>query len=218
MLSKLFKRFGKQDDAPAGKSFLAHYDSTFAPHLGVRAGGFRAIFELLEQRAQSAGRPMLIVDTGGMRKFGNWADDGQSSYQWGEFAGMYDCEVHTVDPDPQAAQVVRAHCRPEVQAHSGDSVDFLYQMARKNGGRQIDLLYLDSFDFDAENPFPSAMHHVKELIAARPCLHKGSIVAIDDNLYLADGGMTGRGYLAMQWFEHLNIAPVHRGHQLVWQL
>jgi len=221
MLNRIWKNFagGNGGEGPAGaQSFLAHYESVFAPLLGVRAAGFRAIFERLEARCQGRATSALIIETGSMRTPGNWAWDGQSTVLWKEFGLLYDCEIHTVDLDPGAAVVVRQECGDMVQAHTGDSVRFLYDFAASPGARQIDMLYLGSYDFDAADPFPSAFHHIKELIAVRPCLGPGSIIAIDDNFVLAEGGFTGKGYLADEWFRHLDIPCLHRGHQFVWQL
>ena len=201
----------------AQRSFLPVYDQLYAPHLMGRAAGFRIMFERLEARAALRSEPLLIVESGSLRKPGNW-EDGQSTMLWKEFAQFHECEIHTVDLDPKAAVSVRQTCGDAVHAHTGDSVAFLHQMACAPEPRQIDLLYLDSFDFDPEEPFPSALHHVKELISVRPCLDKGSIVAIDDNFVLPDGQFAGKGYLAMQWFRHLEIPCVHSGYQLVWEL
>ena len=198
--------------------FLDFYDANYAPLLAHRAQGFRVILETLERRCLAGGPPALIVETGSMRFRGNWAGDGQSTVLWNSFALNYDCEVHTVDLAPEAAVLVREDCGPSVHAHTGDSVAFLHQRAIVPNPQKIDLLYLDSFDFDPADPFPSAFHHIKELIAVRPCLGKGSIVAIDDNLLLPDGSYTGKGYLAMQWFDHLGIKCLHQGYQYIWQM
>lgn len=201
-------------------SFLSRYDAQYAPLLDVRAGGFRVMFDLLEKRCRLLGRPALVVETGSMRAIGNWAGDGQSTFLFKAFSEHWPSEIHTVDLDPEAAQVVRQACGETVHAHTGDSVAFLYKMAEQPDPPQIDLLYLDSYDFDPQDPFPSAMHHVKELITARPCLGEGSIIAIDDNFIHpdpADGRVIGKGYLCAEWFAHLGIPLVHRGHQFVWQ-
>jgi predicted RNA methylase len=207
--------------SPSRESFLPLFKQKYEPLLDIRASGFLAIFELLEARCAQLGRPALIVETGCMRGVGNWAGDGQSTLLWKEFAALHPCEVHTVDIDPAAVRVVREVCGDAVQAHVGDSVEFLYELANQSPSRQIDLLYLDSSDFDPNNPFPSAMHHVKELIAARPCLGTGSMVVIADNYVYpdpTDGRITGKGSLALQWFRHLDIPLIHKGHQFVWQL
>lgn len=226
MLGDLIKRAlggGATADSGAASSvksrnFLPAYESRFAPLLAARAPGFRIIFEHLEERCRASEEPVLIVETGSVRQLGNWAGDGQSTLLWNEFAAFHSTEVHTVDLDPAAAEVVRENCGAAVHAHTGDSVAFLYKMAGDPNPRQIDLLYLDSFDFDPNEPFPSAFHHIKELIAVRPCLRKGSIVVIDDNFHGPDGQITGKGYLVMQWFKHLDLACLHAGYQYVWQL
>jgi hypothetical protein len=64
----------------------------------------------------------------------------------------------------------------------GDSVNFL-----KNFDRQIDFLYLDSYDFEKNNPSPSQQHHLREIEAAYDKLTPQSIVMIDD-CDLAHGG------------------------------
>jgi hypothetical protein len=197
--------------------FWAIFDREFAPNLGPREASFRIMLETLALRARGDGAPLLVVETGSMREENGWLD-GQSTALWATFARYLPCEVHTVDLNADAAALVRRICGDQVQTHTEDSVGFLHRIVTAPQARQIDLLYLDSFDFDPRDPFPSAMHHVKELIAARPCLAKGSIVAIDDNFYNDQGQCVGKGYLAMQWFEHLRIPFLHKGYQVVWQL
>jgi len=222
MLGKLFsssvvKQGAKPDTTVSSSGFLTLYDREFAGPLRGRSASYRIMFEKLQARARSLDRPLLIVETGSLRVLGNW-DDGQSTLLWDEFSRFHPAEIHTVDLDPQAAVVVQDACGPAVRAHTGDSVMFLHQFAGANPQRQIDLLYLDSYDFDVRDPFPSAMHHVKELISIRPCLGPGTIVAIDDNFVTTEGHFIGKGYLAMQWFDHLGISCLHEGHQFVWEL
>ncbi|HEX4329299.1 MAG TPA: hypothetical protein VH105_21100 [Burkholderiales bacterium] len=202
---------------PQARSFLPYFDQNFAGLLEHRAPGFRVMFERLEARGHTAA-PALIVETGSMREAGNWAGDGQSTFLWNEFGGFFKSEVHTVDLAPEAAVVVREYCCGDVTAHTGDSVAFLHEMATRANPPQIDLLYLDSYDYDIADPFPSAFHHIKELIAVRPCLRRGSVIAIDDNYVHPDGRIEGKGYLAAEFFRHLGIPCIHQGHQLVWQL
>lgn len=217
MFGKMFRRSQQQASLPPQASFLPQYDSRFAPHLMGRTDGFRIMFEHLEARCRARPGPALIVETGSLRKPGHWAD-GQSTLLWSEFARVHDSEIHTVDLDPAAGRTVREVCGDQVQIHTGDSVAFLYEMASAPQPRQIDLLYLDSYDYDPAEPFPSAFHHIKELIAIRPCLRKGSIVAIDDNFLQSDGQFAGKGYLVMQWFRHLDIKCLYSGYQWIWQL
>ncbi len=216
MLAKLFRELvaGRREQ---NAGFLPHYEREFAPLLAWRTDGFRLIFEQLEARCKASAEPALIVETGSMRKLGSWSGDGQSTLLWKEFAAYHTCEIHTVDLDPAAGDLVREQCGKAVHAHTGDSIAYLHGLATAPAPRQIDLLYLDSFDFHFDDPFPSAFHHVKELIAVRPCLRKGSIVAIDDNFKLPSGEITGKGYLASQWFRDAGIKPLYEGYQFIWQ-
>jgi hypothetical protein len=200
-------------------SYLARFDREFAPRLGQRADSLRLIFSLLEPHCQALDRAALIVETGSVRELDNWEGDGQSTLLWGDFAAHYDAEVHTVDLDPAAARLIREKTRLEelVQVHTGDSVRFLHGLSTRPPLRHIDLLYLDSFDFDPNNPWPSALHHLKELAAARPCLGPGSIVAVDDNFMTSDGGFVGKGMFVAEWFAQVGIAPLFTGYQFIWR-
>jgi len=219
LLTGADKSKGKAAQTPAVErpSFLPRYDMDFAPHLAQRAPSFRIMIEKLEALARQRPGPLLIVETGSLRAVDDWGA-GQSTLLWKAFSEFRDCEIHTVDLNPDVTALTERVCGDAVHAHTGDSVAFLHAMASVPVPRQIDLLYLDSFDFDPEEPFPSAMHHVKELIAIRSCLHRGSMVAIDDNFVSPDGKHVGKGYLAMRWFEHLDIPCLYSGYQFLWQL
>ena len=47
--------------------------------------------------------------------------------------------------------------------------------------QHIDLLNLDSYDVDFKNPNDSAMHHLKELLAAAPLISKDTLILVDDS-------------------------------------
>ena len=208
-------------EAPArGAAYLERFDRQFAPRLGMRAESLRLMMSLLEARTRSVERPLLIIETGSVRQPGNWEGDGQSTVLWGDFANHFDAEVHTVDLDPEPARLINGELAlgDTVKAHTGDSVKFLHDLATARPLRQIDLLYLDSYDLDVQNPYPSALHHLKELAAARPSLGPGSVVAVDDNHLLETGGYLGKGLLVEEWFSQVGIKPLYSGYQFIWQL
>lgn len=96
-------------------------------------------------------------------------------------------------PDKKAIESAKQDledCREFVQFAHDDSIEFL-----KNFNRPIDFLYLDSFDFDAQNPDPSQQHHFKEIMAAYPSLTKKSVVMIDD----CDLPHGGKGKLVIEY-------------------
>lgn len=220
MLGRLFGKSSASAGADArAPSYRARYESTFAPLLGIRAESFGLMLGLLEDTCRTLDRPALIVETGSVRRAGAWENEGQSTCLWADFADHYEAEIHTVDLDPGPARVIREELKlgPAVRAHTGDSVRFLHDFAQREAGRHIDLLYLDSFDFDLSNPFPSAFHHMKELAAIRTCLGPGTIVAVDDNPQVEGGGYTGKALLVAEWFDQVGIPRIFTGYQFIWR-
>lgn len=74
----------------------------------------------------------------------------------------------------------------------GDSIEFL-----KAFPNRIDLLYLDSFDYNRGDPGPAQRHALDEIMAAFPKLGPKSCVLIDDNDPVGGGkGELAKGFLA----------------------
>ena len=139
-----------------------------------RATSFSLIFELLDEKVE---KDFLIVETGCMRRdHGNLAfgDDGASTYIFDDFINFYDGEVHSVDICKENVDYANELTSNKTTVHCQDSVDFLWNLPKK----QIDFLYLDSYDIIRENPHPSQLHHVKEMCAVIDKLGKGSIICI----------------------------------------
>jgi hypothetical protein len=69
-----------------------------------------------------------------------------------------------------------------VRIHAGDSLAYLKSLADHPpaGLEFLDLLYLDSFDVDFDDPLPSAIHHLKELLAIAPLVSFETLV-VDDS-------------------------------------
>jgi len=131
-----------------------------------------------------------IVETGTTRLPGNWVGDGQSTYVLGAFAQRYGCRLWTCDVSEAAIAKARELTAP-FQAHIeyvvADSVPFL-----KSFAEPIDLLYLDSLDFEeGADPNPPQDHAVREARAALQALHNQSIVLVDD-CDLPHGGKGGK--------------------------
>jgi SAM-dependent methyltransferase len=189
-------------------SFLPGFDATFAPRLQHRARTFRAVFERLEARA----RPPLIVETGCARAEGPfaWAGDGQSTVLFDHFAGAHDGAVVSVDKDPAACTLAARLVSERTQVVCGDSVEFLWRFRPE---RPIDLLYLDSFDLDWNDPHPSSLHHLKELCAALPRLEPGCLVVVDDNQ-----GARGKGQYVRQFMTEIGAALLFDEYQIGWEL
>src|SRR5262245_44491901 len=154
-----------------------NFEIDYMTKLSSSSRGFSRIFELLREKHRET-RPLIIVETGCLRSL-NWEGDGCSSILFYEFAVETRARFVSIDINPAHCALTRRHC-PQAEVLCGDSVQVLYQLRSKV--EEIDLLYLDSYDVDWNNPHPSALHHFKELCAASPMLRRGSIVFVDDNM------------------------------------
>ena len=178
-----------------------------------RATSFALIFELLDQKVE---KDFLIVETGCMRRdHGQLAfgDDGASTYIFDDFINFYDGEVHSVDICKENVDYANELTSKKTTVHCQDSVDFLWNLPKK----QIDFLYLDSYDIIRENPHPSQLHHVKEMCAVIDKLGKGSIVCIDDHdAFFTGDGKIAKGTYVKDFMDDIGMKPIHEGYQIVW--
>ena len=62
----------------------------------------------------------------------------------------------------------------------GDSLDVLRNL-NEDYIKSLDLIILDSYDLYLFDPNPSAIHHLRELLALYNKLNKNCLIAIDDN-------------------------------------
>ncbi len=174
---------------------------------GTRARGFEFMLEHLRQ----CSRPR-IVETGCARSEGNFIGDGCSTLIFDSIADELDGSVFSVDINPEAVAVARRQVGPRTTVHCGDSVAWLGSARRK-----VDLLYLDSYDFELMNPWPSMAHHMQELAAGYHLLKPGSLVAVDDN-YQSPFGLIGKGGIVSQYFERIGVPQVFEGYQCIWRI
>ena len=121
-----------------------------------------------------------IVETGTSRDGDkNCHGDGCSTLIYGYYARIAGGKMFSIDISAQNCYKAREACTyfgDTVEIIQSDSIKFL----REYKGNLIDFLYLDSYDFDGNNPDPSQKHHELEIEAAYDKLHKRSIVMVDD--------------------------------------
>jgi predicted O-methyltransferase YrrM len=169
--------------------------------LGKRHEAFAAIAELLPEGCR-------IIETGTVRQIDNWEGDGQSTIVWDTLATNLGGTVTTIDIDPIGAELVAELGLQATTAIVGNSLDVIPTLTG-----HADLLYLDSFDVDFENPLPAAAHHLSELMAALNLLAPGSLVAVDDNRDDQGKGSEVAWFLA----EH-GAVEIVRGYVRVWRI
>jgi hypothetical protein len=180
--------------------------SQFRGRLGKRAVTFAFALEHISSRG-----PVNIVETGCLRMPGNWSGDGCSSALFASFIQAFGGTLTSIDIDPAAC----AECRRQTERYSvdnevieGDSIIALTEIASSGG--KIDLLYLDSYDFDASSPQGSQGHSLAEAQAAQDAVVDDGVILIDDV------GLThrGKGGMSIPWLESVGWEQVVRGYQV----
>jgi len=186
-----------------------------------RATSLSMVFEILDQKKN---KDFFIVETGCMRAdHGQLAlgDDGASTYIFDDFINFYDGEVVSVDINPDNVRHAQKMVSDRTTVYCSDSVEFLWNIPDK---RKIDLLYLDSYDFEPDNPIPSQKHHLKELTAVMKNLRKGSIIMVDDNANtpefewftkIAQGGKAG---FVKEFMKDVGAELLLDEYQIIWRL
>jgi len=175
------------------------------PHSDKRYYSFLLALQLIDERDAK-----VIVETGTARAGDEqWQGDGASTIIFGQYAAEHDLDFWSVDISPESIAGAKRGCDKygcKVNFVEGDSISFL-----KEFPEEIDFLYLDSYDYDFGNPYPSQEHHLKEIKAAYPHLHEGSVVMIDD-CRLRGGG---KGRLAIAFLRKRGWRVAYSGYQVI---
>jgi hypothetical protein len=187
-----------------------------------RASSLSIVFELLDEKED---KNFLIVETGCMRAdHGQLAlgDDGASTYIFDDFINYYDGEVLSVDINQDNVNHATAMTSDKTKVTCSDSVKYLWSLPEE---KKIDFLYLDSFDFEPNDPIPSQEHHLKELCAVMKNLKKGTIVCVDDHLntpnfdqYRASLARGGKAAFIEHFMDDIGAELLHDGYQILWRL
>jgi len=196
-------------DLPLGLPFSDQFRGYFSPRLGKKAAGFAVIFDALHDVSD-----LLIVETGCMRIPANWEGDGQSTFMFDSLVQQNGGAFFSIDVSVESIDTARRACSHATQLILNDSIFALHTLDRTINKR-VDLLYLDSFDFDFNNPLPSSIHHMLELTASRSLVGPGTIVCIDDYALGPDGG---KGMLVDRFFSNIRTDLLHTGYQKIWRV
>ena len=197
-------------DLPQDLTFEEQYRRYFRPRLGKRAEGFDVLF----RSALALGRSLLIVETGTLRQPGNWEGDGQSTFMFDALVRSCGGALFSIDITIESIDSARKVCSSATQLIANDSVSALHTLAGIVS-KEIDLLYLDSFDVDAKNPLPSAIHHGLELTAVRPLIGPGTVICVDD---YAVGTGGGKGMIVERFLSNVGAKVLYSGYQKIWRM
>lgn len=190
---------------------------------GKRQSSFQLMIDFLDTV-----KDPLIIETGCAHPMNpiwgtedvSFADDGWSTRIFDAYITRKGGEFHSIDIDPVHVDFAKSLVSENTQVHCSDSVEFLWNANESltEEGNFIDLLYLDSYDFEFEGPnlYLSPAHHLKELTAIISRLRPGSMVAVDDN-FIRNGRRVGKGMFVEEFMNSIGKPLVHDGHQLIWK-
>jgi len=205
-------------------NFWNWFNTVAAPNLALREISFRKIFEYLD----TIPGDITIVETGCTRQPGNWSGDGQSTVLFDHYVQERGTKSHvySVDINPESVRLCQGLVSPAVSVTAQDSVAWLETLPVN----KISLLYLDSFDVDWINWYPSAAHHLKEIAAVRDKITAKTMVVVDDcprmgllttdtgsqyNI-VADQGVGGKGRLVAEFAQAVGARLEFSHYQAGW--
>jgi len=168
----------------------------------------------------------LIIETGCARpphpEWGSedvsFKDEGWSTRLFDAYVNEYNGEFYSVDITPAHVEFATSIVSDKTNVVCDDSVYFLYQASQQltESNEFVDLLYLDSFDFEPSDPHPSSVHHIKELTSIISRLRPGSLIAVDDN-FGKGAERTGKGMYVAEFMEAIGKPMIYEGYQLIWK-
>jgi predicted O-methyltransferase YrrM len=203
--STVFSNEKTESSSLAQQPEIERYLRDRIPSSDKRYVSLAKALNLLQQR-----KAKVVVETGTARDGKkNFTGDGGSTIILGDWVNQNRAFLYSVDISPKAVAKAKKATKlysKHVDIVCSDSIQFL-----TNFKQPIDFLYLDSFDFDSGNPAPSQEHHLKEIIAAYPKLHKNSVVMIDD-CALPHGG---KGKLVIQFLLSKGWKILYEGYQAI---
>ena len=151
----------------------------------------------------------LIVETGCYR--GN-SGDGESTTIFANLVSEITADMTSIDINSDHVDTATHRLSPEllkrVTFFVDDSVHYLSYMQRP-----IDVLYLDSYDYNAGDPLPCQMHQLAEFAAAYGKLNKHCLVLLDDNVE----GTGGKTTLAAPFIESKGFKRIYNGYQILFE-
>jgi len=136
--------------------------------------GFQNIDLFKQIFKHSNSRPMNIFETGSSAYWG-----ANSSLLFDNYVKRYGGQFITVDIRKNANEFLNKNFSQFSKSYVGDSLNFIKKLNKKFL-EKLDIVYLDSFDLDVNNPQPSMEHTLKEFIELDKHLSVGCLVAIDD--------------------------------------
>lgn len=147
-------------------------------------------------------RPAVIIETGSSA----WGTN--STMLFDSYCYSFGGQCRSVDIRLEPLLTLQSLATSHTKLYCNDSVSFLNELSVENN--KIDLLYLDSWDVNWDDPMPSAIHGLNEYLAATKNLKPGSLVLIDDTPKTVENIRAVQPLLAKpyeQFYERFGFAP-----------
>ena len=203
------RQHDKLKDSIKNSSNWSEYYEEVKPLLGLRETGFTRIFEYLRRI-----KDPVIVETGTVREDYNFEGDGCSTILFDRYVDTQGGTLLTVDIDPVACKNART-VTTHAEVIEADSVEFLSTLEG-----HVDLLYLDSFNiYNWLDDWEASGHHLKELFAAKNVIKEGTLIVVDDNLYMKNTDTNkkfGKGRMIQELMKSIGIPPYIDGYHMGW--
>lgn len=145
----------------------AHFE-TFSDRAHPCRSTLARALQLLNQQ------PALIVETGSSA----WGTN--STMLFDSYCNSFGGSCDTVDIRLEPMLKLKESISSNTHMYCDDSVSFIKKLAADGRMRDVDLLYLDSWDVNWADPIPSAMHGLNEYLEALSALEPGALILIDD--------------------------------------
>jgi len=163
--------------------------------------------------------------------------DGQSTLLFDNYtlSRGQNSKVYTIDINSKSTKVCKETVSGNVDISTDDSVGYLNKLSHSflKNKTNVSMFYLDSFDVDWRYPYPSAAHHLKELVAINRLLKENTLVVVDDSPAtgsLAKGDdkweilgapsplptIGGKGFLVHEYASHVGAKLVFSHYQAAW--
>ncbi len=179
-----------------------------------KTGHRKESFSIMIEKLKKINNP-LIIETGCARTADNFGGDGMSTVIFDKYIEENNGECISIDINESNIEFAKQNTK-NVKLICSDSVSYLFHLNKelRKSNKNIDLLYLDSFDFQHNNPHPSSFHHIMELLCIWPSCSTGTMICVDDNF--PDG--SGKGKYVMQFMNNIGIKPIFYGYQIIWSI
>ena len=188
-----------------------NYYKEIKPLLGLRELGFTKIFKYLDKIKNP-----VIVETGTVREDYNFEGDGCSTILFDNYVDKQGGTLITIDIDPAACKNART-VTTHAEVIEADSVEYLATLDGK-----VDLLYLDSFNiYNWLDDWKASAHHLKEVFAAKNIIKEGTLIVVDDNLYVpkleeSANEKSGKGRIIHELMKAIGIPTFIDGYHIGW--